>query len=319
MGYEADRMAGLSFDEAVVAPERDVVLEERRMRVDADPASQLMEEMSGALYLHHPYGTPIIGWEHEIAGLSHADAFAYYRRFYTPENAILVVAGDTDAEEVRRLAEASYGAVAARGARPERVRPAEPPARARRVVEVRDARVRQPLLYRSFLAPNYLKSSDMEAHALDVALEILAGGPTSRLYRALVAERQLASHAGGSYFGSMLDSGRISFSIAPAEGVSLDTVETALGEVVDAYLQSGPTASELARAQTRLVADTIYSRDSQSTLARVYGASLAIGETMEDVAAWPERIEAVTNEMTIAALGRHVDLTRGVTGRLTGA
>lgn len=319
MDYEADRMTGLSFDESVVAPERDVVLEERRMRVDADPGEQLYEEMVAALYIHHPYGLPIIGWEHEIAGLAHEDAFGYYRRFYTPDNAILVVAGDTDADEVRLLAERIYGPVRPTGARPVRTRTAEPPARARRSVTVADPRVRQPILHRSFLAPSYAHAQGDEAFALDVGLDIMAGGPTARLYRDLVVERGLASNLNGSYWGSMLDSGRISLSAAPREGVSLDQIETALAEAVDAFQQSGPTEAELNRSKTRLVAEMIYARDSQSSLARLYGSSLAMGQTVAEVDAWPAQVEAVTAESVLNAVRKHVDMSRGVTGRLSGA
>src|ERR671929_832915 len=120
MEFEADRMTGLVLDDAVVAPERDVVLEERRMRVETDPAAQLSEAMATALFVHHPYGNPIIGWMHEIETLDREHALAYYRRFYTPENAILVVAGDVVEEEVRRLADRTYGRVAPQGARPTR-------------------------------------------------------------------------------------------------------------------------------------------------------------------------------------------------------
>ncbi len=317
MDYEADRMTGLSFDDAVVAPERDVVLEERRMRVDANPGAQLSEEMGAALHLHHPYGLPVIGWEHEIAGLSYADAFAYYRRFYTPDNAILVVAGDVTGEEVRALAERIYGPIAPTGADAVRSRTAEPKTRSRRMVTVADPRVRQPVLHRTFLAPSYRLAEGDEAHALDLAMEILGGGATSRLYRDLVVEREIAASAGGSYWGSALDQGSIYFSASPRdESVSLDALEEALGEALKAFFASGPTEAELARAKTRLVADTIYSRDSQSSLARIYGSSLAIGQTVAEVAAWPDRIERVSGEAVLAAARKHIDLDKGVTGRL---
>jgi zinc protease len=316
MDYEADRMTGLSFDEAVVAPERDVVLEERRMRVDADPGAQLSEEMTGALYLHHPYGLPVIGWEHEIAGLVHADAFAYYRRFYTPDNAILVVAGDTDANEVRTLAERIYGPIAPTGANPARKRSAEPSPRALRTVTVRDERVRQPLLHRQIIAPSYLTATGEEAFALDLAMDALAGGSTSRLYRKLVMEEGVASHVGGGYWGSLLDSGRIVLTAAPREGVSLDALSERLHAALEAFRADGPTDEELARSRTRLVADTIYARDSQMRLAQMYGAALANGETIEDVERWPDRIEAVSREAVADAARRHIDLGKGVIGRL---
>src|SRR5919205_2404922 len=111
MEFEADRMTKLLLEEAVVAPERDVVLEERRMRVETDPAAQLSEAMATALFVHHPYGIPIIGWMHEIETLDRDHALSYYRRFYTPENAILVVAGDVTETDVRNLADTTYGRV----------------------------------------------------------------------------------------------------------------------------------------------------------------------------------------------------------------
>jgi zinc protease len=275
--------------------------------------------MTAALFTHHPYGLPIIGWEHEISDLQHADAFAYYRRFYTPDNAILVVAGDTDVDEVRPLAERIYGPIAPTGAAPVRRRLVEPPARAARTVTVADARVRQPILYRQFAAPSYGRATGDEAFALDLALDIMGGGATSRLYRDLVVEGGVASNVSGSYWGSMLDSGRISLSAVPSPGVTLEALEAALNLAVERFLASGPTEAELRRSRTRLVADTIYARDSQSSLARLYGSSLAVGDSIEDIERWPERLEAVTAGQVVAAARAHVDLRRGVTGRLMNA
>ncbi|MFN3673340.1 MAG: M16 family metallopeptidase, partial [Bosea sp. (in: a-proteobacteria)] len=228
MDYEADRMTGLHFDEDVVAPERNVVLEERRMRVDSDPAAQLGEEFSAALFLHHPYGTPIIGWEHEIEELNRQDAFTYYQRFYTPENAILVVAGDTDAAEVRALAEATYGAIPARGETPLRKRPAEPEPRASRRVALSDPRVRQPSLRRGWLTPTYVSGDRDEVFALELAAEILGGGTTSRLYRTLCVEQELAAGAQAYFMGSMVDRSAFQISASPRPGVTMETLEQGL-------------------------------------------------------------------------------------------
>src|SRR5580692_6554540 len=136
MEFEADRMTGLKLTDEIVAPEREVVMEERRMHCDADPNSQLNEAVQAALFTHHPYGTPIIGWAHEIETLGRDDALAYYSRFYTPENAILVLAGDIEPEEARRLAELHYGKIRPRGEAPERRRTREPESVARRLVTV---------------------------------------------------------------------------------------------------------------------------------------------------------------------------------------
>jgi zinc protease len=317
MDYEADRMTGLAFDESVVAPERDVVLEERRMRVDADPAAQLGEEFSSALFVHHPYGTPIIGWEHEIEGLSRNDAFTYYQRFYTPENAILVVAGDTTADEVRKLAEATYGQIAARGDKPLRQRPSEPDPRAARRVALSDPRVRQPSLRRGWLTPTYLSGADRnEAFALEFVAEILGGGTTSRLYRKLCAEQEIAAGASAYFMGSMVDRAAFQLSTSPRPGVGMDRLEAGLDAVLAAFLEEGPSELELARARTRLVAETIFARDSQASLARIFGSALAIGETVEDVLAWPQRIEAVGRDAVVEAARRYLKPDRSVTGLL---
>jgi zinc protease len=316
MDYEADRMTGLAFDESVVAPERDVVLEERKMRVDSDPAAQLGEEFSSALFVHHPYGTPIIGWEHEIEGLDRRDAFAYYQRFYTPENAILVVAGDTDAAEVRALAQASYGAIPARGETPVRKRPAEPDPRAARRVALSDPRVRQPSLRRGWLTPTYTAGERGEVFALEIAAEILGGGTTSRLYRSLCVEQQLAAGASAYFMGSMVDRAAFQLSVSPRPGVGMDALEAGLDTALALFLADGPSEVELTRAKTRLIAETIFARDSQSSLARTFGASLAVGETVEDVLAWPDRIEAVARDAVVEALRRYLRPDRSVTGLL---
>lgn len=316
MDYEADRMTGLAFDEGVVGPERDVVLEERRMRVDADPAAQLGEEFSSALFVHHPYGTPIIGWEHEIEGLTREDAFAYYQRFYTPENAILVVAGDTDAAEVRSLAEASYGQIAASGATPLRKRPTEPDPRASRRVSLQDPRVRQPSLRRGWLTPTYLSGDRGEALALELVADILGGGTTSRLYRQLCVEQELAAGASAYFMGSMVDRAAFQISASPRPGVEMPAFEAGLDAALAQFLAEGPNELELARARTRLVAETIFARDNQASLARIFGASLAVGETVEDVLAWPERIEAVPRDAVVEAARRYLRPDRSVTGLL---
>src|SRR5919202_4911538 len=232
MDFEADRMTGLVLDDAVVAPEREAVLEERRMRVETDPAAQLSEAMAASLFLHHPYGIPIIGWRHEIEGLNREHALGYYRRFYTPENAILVVAGDVAPDEGRRLAEGTYGRVAPHGARPTRFRPREPDPRAARRIIVADPKVEQPTLQRLYLAPSCLTAQAGESCALEVLAEVLGGGPTSFLYRKLVMERGVAVNAGAWYMGSAIEDTRFSVHAVPNEGVSLEALEAALDEVI---------------------------------------------------------------------------------------
>jgi zinc protease len=316
MEYESDRMAHLLIDEAVVAPERDVVLEERRMRVETDPAAQLSEAMAAALFIHHPYGNPIIGWMHEIEGLTRAHALSYYGRFYAPENAILVVAGDVTVDEVRRLAERTYGAIAPHGERPVRFRPREPEPRAARHVAIADAKVEQPTLQRLYLVPSCRSSADRDCYSLDLLAEVLGGGPTSYLYRKLVLERAVAVNAGAWYMTSAMEDTRFSVYAVPAQGVSLEALEDAVDQALKAAPAEAFGADALERAKTRLVAETIYSTDSQSSLARIYGSALAIGETIDDVRRWPSEIEAVLQADLVATAERYLVPRRSVTGYL---
>ena len=319
MAFEADRMTGLAFDEAVVGPERDVVLEERRMRVETDPSAQLSEAMAASLFVHHPYGIPIIGWMHEIEGLNREHALGYYRRFYTPENAILVVAGDVTGDEVRRLADATYGQVAPRGERPIRFRPREPEPRAARHLAVADPKVEQPTLQRLYLTPSSRTAEGRTAHALELLAEILGGGPTSYLYRKLVLERGIAVNAGAWYMGSAIEDTRFSVYAVPAEGTSLEALEAALDEAIAVIPDQALDVDAIERAKTRLVAETIYASDSQSSLARIYGSALAIGETLEDVRRWPAEIEAVLRADLTVVAEQFLTPRRSVTGYLRSA
>ncbi|MGO9428151.1 M16 family metallopeptidase [Rhodoblastus sp.] len=315
MDFEADRMTGLTLTDEIVAPERDVVLEERRMRSETDPAAQLDEAMNAALYTHHSYGVPVIGWGHEIETLDRQDALDYYRRFYTPENAILVVAGDVEASEVERLARETYGKIPARGEPPVRKRPREPEPRAQRLLKLADAKVEQPSFERIYLVPSARTAAKGEAEALDVLAHHLGGGQTSLLYRRLVLEQKKAVMAGAYYFADALDESRFFLYAMPAEGISLEDLESAIDAVLADVARDGVNAEDVARASTRLIADAVYAQDNQASLARWFGAALANGETVDDVLSWSDRIEAVTVDDVAKAM-KWLDRRRSVTGYL---
>jgi zinc protease len=317
MAFEADRMTGLILTDDIVAPERDVVLEERRMHCDSDPGAQLGEAVQAALFTHHPYGIPVIGWGREIEGLNREDALAYYRRFYTPENAILVVAGDVEPDEARALAEETYGKIKPRGAKPERIRPAEPPTVANRLVTVADDKVEQPGWQRHYLAPSARTAREGEAEALEMLAHLLGGGQTSFLYRTLVIKEKLVVSAWSYYHGAALDESRFIAHMTPAPGVTLEALDKAFDRALARFVEDGFDAGDLERAKTRLVADAIYARDSQSDLARWYGSSLAIGQTMRDVEEWPARMERVSAEDVIQAARGWLVHKPAVTGHLT--
>ena len=318
MEYEADRMKNLVLTDDVVAPERNVVLEERRMRTDSDPGEILDEAMQAAVYTSHPYGKPVIGWEHEIETLDRADAFNYYERFYTPENAILIVAGDVEPQATIALAEQFYGPIPPFGAPPKRRRPQEPPPTTHRKVSFADEKVEQPRLQRMHLVPSYRTGKPGEAEALEVFAFLLGGGQTSILFKRLVMQEGLAVAAGAHYVGTALDDTRFMIYAIPVPGVSLETLDGAVEKILTQIRAVGVDEADIVRAKTRLVAEAIYARDSQMMLANWYGASLASGLTLDDVAAWPQRIEAVT-AADLADVMRYLDNKRAVAGYLLSA
>jgi zinc protease len=316
MEFEADRMTGLVLTEANVPPERDVVLEEYNMRVANSPEARLGEQVTAALYLNHPYGRPVIGWRPELEKLNREDALAFYRRFYTPNNAVLVIAGDVTVDEVKRLAEKTYGKVAARAEIGPRMRPQEPAPVAVRQVTLADPRVAQPSLQRSYLVPSNTTAKAGESEALEVLAQVLGNGETSRLYRSLVVEQHLATTAGGWYQGTALDEARFGVYASPLPGVTFATLEAALDAVIVEIAEHGIAADELDRAKTRLVADAVYAQDNQATMARWYGAALTTGATIERVTSWPKRIHEVTADAVRDAAGAWLDKRRSVTGYL---
>ena len=316
MEFESDRMTGLVLTDDVVKPERDVVLEEYNMRVANNPSARLEEQMEAALYLNHPYGRPVIGWRQEIEKLNREDALAFYRRFYTPNNAILIVAGDVTAEEVKTLAEETYGKVKRITEIAPRVRPQEPVHESPRTVTLADPRVNQPSVQRLYLAPSYTTAKANEAEALDLLAHILGRGSNSRLYQALVLDKGIAVNAGAGFQGTAVDYARLNVFGSPKPGTSLQQIEEGIDAVIAEIADKGVSDDELERSKNRLIADAVYAQDSQTTLARWYGAALTTGGTVAQVQSWPDRIRAVSAEAVQAAARQWLDKRRSVTGYL---
>ncbi|MGE0745490.1 MAG: M16 family metallopeptidase [Rhodospirillales bacterium] len=300
MKIEADRMANLRLSDELVLPERDVVLEERRSRTDNNPESLLYEQVRAALFLNHPYRIPTIGWKSEIEKLGTADAIEFYKRWYRPNNAILIVAGDVTAAEVRALAEKHYGPIPS-GPVPERVRADEPPQVAARRVELDSDRIRQPSWGRVWIAPSYRAGATEHAMPLQVLAEVLGTGATSRLYRSLVVEQALAASVGVWYGATAVDLSNFTVSATPRPGVTPEAVEKAVEEALARVLKDGVTDEEVARAKKLMVRNAVFARDSLGTAPNALGRALASGGTIDDVEKWPERIEAVTTEQVNAA------------------
>jgi zinc protease len=316
MALEADRITGLVLTDEVVKPELNVVLEEQNMRVANNPVGRLGEQMDAALYLNHPYGRPAIGWRQEIEKLTRDDALEFYRRFYTPNNAVVIVAGDVSAEEVKADAEATYGKIAPRAENNPRQHPMEPVQEAPRTVTLADSRVEQPSVSRNYLVPSDSTAKPGESEALDVLTNILGSGSNSRLYRTLVVDKGIALNAGASYASTALDYAKIGVYGVPKPGVTLLQLEDGIDAVLADVVEHGVTADEVDSAKNRLIAEAVYAQDNQATLARWYGAAIACGETVAMVQAWPDHIRAVTPEAVQAGARQGLDRRRSVTGYL---
>ena len=317
MKLEADRMRDLRLPEAEVLTERDVILEERNERTDSSPGALLGEQMRAAQFLNHPYGIPIIGWRHEMETLSREDALAFYAEHYAPNNAVLVVAGDVTPDQVRALAETHYGPIAPSDSIAPRQRPAEPPHLSERRLTLSDARVSEPYISRSYLAPERDPGDQRTAAALTILAELLGGnGTTSVLARALQFDQQKAVYTGAFYDGSTVDDTTFSLLVVPTPDTSLADAEAAMDAAIATFLETGPDLDAFARIKTQIRAADIYARDDAEGLAYRYGEGLANGLSIEDIKAWPAVLDSVTPEDVLAAARQVFDRKAAVTGYL---
>ena len=315
MQYEADRMNNLVLTEEDIVTERGVIIEERNQRVENSPGALAREQMRAAQYLNHRYGVPIIGWMHEMEELDMEDALSFYDLYYSPNNTILIVAGDVQPDEVYDLAQQYYGPIPAEPNLPERVRSQEPPQTAERRLVYEDPRVAQPYLTRTYIAPERDAGDQKDAAALTYLAELLGGSSfTSILPVALQFDTNTAIYAGAFYSGVSLDDTLFGVSVAPADGVTLSEAEAAMDAAIAQFMEDGVDADRLEAVRNQLKAGEIYARDNVDGLARRYGAALTSGLTVEDVQAWPEVLQAVTAEDIMDVARRVLVRDRSVTG-----
>ncbi|MEM7073994.1 MAG: pitrilysin family protein [Pseudomonadota bacterium] len=301
MEMESDRMVNLRVAPEDYKTERKVIIEERNQRVENNPSALFREQHNAAQYLNHRYGIPIIGWQHEMQALDLDDALHFYDRFYAPNNAILVVAGDVEPDDVKVLAEKYYGVIPANPDLAQRQRPQEPPQLAERRLTFEDPRVSQPYVTRSYLAQERDPGNQEKAAALTVLAEILGGGSTSILTEKLEFEKRMAVHTSAYYRGTSLDSTTFDLYVVPAAGVTLEDAEQELDAVIAEFLETGVDADQLERIKMQIRASEIYIRDDTSALANRYGRALSIGLTVEDVQAWPDILANVSQDDVMAA------------------
>ena len=291
-------------------------MEERRSRIDNYPDPILDEEVGATLWQNQPYRIPVIGWMQEIEKLNRADARAFYDRYYAPNNAVLVVAGDVTADAVKAMAEKTYGRIPRGPDLPPRIRPVEPEQNTRRTVTLADARVGVPSFSSRWVVPSYRTARPGEAEALDLLAEILGGGVRSRLYQELVVKQAIASGAGAVYQGRMLDDTFLAVYATPRGKASLTDVEAAVDAEIARIAREGVAEAELEAAKNRLIRSVIFARDRQGSMANIYGSTLTTGGTVRDVQEWPERVRKVAATEVKAAASRYLVLAHAVSGYL---
>ncbi|RWE23504.1 MAG: insulinase family protein, partial [Mesorhizobium sp.] len=305
MGFEADRMRNLILTDDVIKTERDVILEERRSRIDSKPQAVLDEEVNSTLWQNQPYRISVIGWMQEMEQLNREDAKAFYDVYYHPNNAVLVVAGDVDPNAVKATAERTFGKIARGPDLPPRIRPVEPEQNTKRTVTLTDARVSVPSFSTQWVVPSYHTAKPGEAEALDLLAEILGGDNRSRLYQQLVVKQGIASDAAAYFQGTMVDATNFTVYGAPRGNAKLTDVEAAVDGEIARIVKEGVTEDELERAKTRYVRSMIFARDKQKDMANMYGSRLATGGNVKDVEEWPDRIRKVTADQVKQVAARY--------------
>ena len=305
MELEAERMTDLIINDDPDGPfisERDVVKEERRQRIDNNPGVILSEKVLAEYWKGHPYEITVIGKMDEVAALTPQDGMDFYKKYYSPENAILIVAGEVTSEDVRPLAEEHYGKIEPTGLvdGTRKWRKSDPLTETQLITHS-DPKVRQPRWSRYYTGPSMTYDRD-EAIALEVGLDVLAGGMTSRLYQALVEDQKIAIDIGAYAYSSLHDGGPAVITGSPVDGVSLDALEAAVMAEVEAVLADGFDEKDVIRTRNSMAASAIYARDSQSSMANLFGRTLSKGGSIDDILGYPDEVRAVTPERAIAAV-----------------
>lgn len=315
MEMEADRMKHILFDEEEVQKERDVVLEERSSRTDNNPKAQLSEQMSAALFLNHPYGTPVIGWRHEIEALTKQDAMEYYQRFYVPSNATLIVAGDISLEALKELALEHYGGISA-GLPYTPLQLKEPEPVVERTLKLKDPKVTTAEFIRYYLAPSQVYGDSSLAFPLIIAAHLLGDSQTGLLYQDLVEKQALAASASLYYNDLSAGPSYVGLYVTPLPGSDMDPINIAVEQVIQNFIASPIDPETLAKAKHYLKAESTYAKEGFRTLAYLYGQAYAIGLDHNYVSGWNNAIDAVTAEQITHAAHTILQRKRSVTGHL---
>lgn len=292
---EAERMRRLKLPAEEFVKELEVVKEERRLRTDDDPQSLTFERFNAVAYEASPYRIPIIGWASDLESMDVADLRAWYRQWYAPNNAVVVVVGDVDPEQVFALAEQHFGPLA-----PEVITPPKPRAEPSQVGEKRllvKAPAKESYLIVGYKAPSLADAPEpWEAYALEMLTAVLDEGSSSRLARDLIRGSRVAAEVNASYSAFERLPGMLLLSGTPAAGQTVAGLEQALDAQIQRLRQEPVSPAELARIRTQLIADKVYELDSVFYQAMQLGQMEAIGLGWRLVDEYVDRLSEVTPE-----------------------
>lgn len=315
MELEADRMQNLQLSEEEFKKEIQVVMEERRWRTDDKPTARLYEAFFATAFLAHPTRRPVVGWMSDLESMNYLDAQEWYRNWYTPQNAIVVIVGDVDPKEVLSWAKQTYAKVPAKFL-PSRKPQDEPEQNGTRRVEVR-APSENPYLLIGFKVPRLMDvENDVDPYALKVLSAVLDGYPGARIGRELVQGSQIAAQASAGYDGTGRGPSLFYLDATPSQGRTVQELEVALLAQVQKIAKEGITAAELKRVKAQLVAGEVYKRDSLYGQATEIGQYLTIGFELPDIDRMIEKFKEVTPEQVQMVAKKYFDSSQMTVGTL---
>jgi len=305
MKLEADRMANLNLTDEEFAKEIKVVMEERRWRTEDKPQSKVNEQFNSTIYHVHPYGRPVVGWMNDLENMTAADAREWYKTWYAPNNATLVVVGDVNAQDVLKLAKQYFGPLKSQ-ALPSRKPQVEPEQKGERRVVVK-AQAKLPYVLMGFHVPSLQDAEkDVEPYALEILAGVLNGNASARLNQNLVRQSQIAVDVDAAY--DMVQRGRQSIFVldaTPSEGKSVAELEAAILNEIEKIKTGGVTEEELQRVKAQVIAADVYQRDSMFYQAMQIGNLETAGFSWRILKGYPAKLQAVTAEQVQAVAKKY--------------
>jgi zinc protease len=302
---ESDRMENLNLTDAEFAKEINVVMEERRMRTEDKPQALVYEQLMATAFQQNPYRRPVIGWMNDLTQMTGEDARTWYKRWYAPNNAVMVVVGDVKPDAVFKLAQKYYGKAKVH-ILPVRKPQEELAQNGTRRVTVK-APAKLPFLIMGYHAPTLRDPvKDWEPLALEVLAGVLDGNDSARLNQALVRERQIASQVGGGFDSIARGPGMFMLEGTPSEGKSVSELEAALREQVEKIKTDGVTEEELNRVKAQVVAAQVYQRDSMFYQAMLIGEFEMVGIGYKAIDERLKGLQQVTAEQVQAVARKYL-------------